>query len=136
VVLLALGLAALLATSGVAAARWARPRRTRRAAARYCPFCGSDAVDTWTRERAEVYSDRLELHCAVCGVWRRLRVTVWIADAYERRYEKDRAAIASAATRWQRDLEDAETRAFHAALNAGVFGPDDFLAATRPRSEH
>jgi hypothetical protein len=70
---------------------------------RICPLCGADAVDWWRRERVGVRRERIELHCACCGVRRRVGTTIWAANAYQRRYELDRAAIAAALRRMRRD---------------------------------
>jgi len=130
----ALILAAALATTLHAAAREARRRFSPGSCLRRCPLCGSDAVDWWSQEEIDLFRERIELHCASCGVSRRVVSPVWAVSAYGCRYQRDREKIGSALRRTEHRRLRHETDAFRAILEREVVGADDFLAATRPRS--
>jgi hypothetical protein len=72
-----------------------------------CPRCGSDCVTAWwSDDLDDGIRARMVLLCAECGTSRRLVVTVWAVEAYERRLDRHRRRIAAALARLDGDHPD------------------------------
>jgi hypothetical protein len=78
---------------------------------------------------------RVVLACGQCETTRELDVSVWAADAYERRLDKQRSEMEDALRRAEHQRLEMETRTFATALHRDLIGPDDFGVPGRSRSE-
>jgi transcription elongation factor Elf1 len=103
---------------------------------RRCPMCRAEAVSA---SRMDIHEDgihaRVVLACGQCETTRELDVSVWAADAYERRLDKQRSEMEEALRRTERERLEGETRTFATALHRDLIGPDDFGVPGRSRSE-
>ena len=93
-----------------------------------CPVCAAAKVSAVEAAEVDALRTRVALRCAECETWRRVVVTIWTFEAYQRSLALERAEMEEALARLEHDRMVAATYAFIAALKRDLVDPADFTA--------
>jgi hypothetical protein len=90
--------------------------------------CGAGTVSVIEDAEFDALRTRVALRCAECETWRRVVVTIWTLEAYQRGLALDRTEMEESLARLEHDRMVAATHAFIAALRRDLVDPADFSA--------